>query len=169
MKQRRILKKILTYIDHKNAIVITGARQVGKTTVLKYIFSQIDESQKLWFDLDNPLHQKIFEDIDYDDIYKEFLDRGLSPKKRIYIFIDEIQNLPEITKVIKYLIDHYQVKFFLTGSSSFYMKNLFPESLAGRKFEFNLYPLDFGEFLYFKDKVKTIPDLNLHLDQVSLV
>lgn len=63
------------------------------------------------------------------------------------IFLDEFQAKPEITKAIKYLYDHYNVKFFLTGSSSFYLKNLFPESLAGRKVTFELFPLDFREFL----------------------
>ncbi|OGF22955.1 hypothetical protein A2Y83_05020, partial [Candidatus Falkowbacteria bacterium RBG_13_39_14] len=69
---------------------------------------------------------------------------------RIYVFIDEVQHYPEISKIVKYLIDHYKVKFFLTGSASYYLKNLFPESLAGRKIIFELYPLDFEEFLIFK-------------------
>ncbi|MDP3758495.1 MAG: DUF4143 domain-containing protein, partial [Candidatus Daviesbacteria bacterium] len=50
-------------------------------------------------------------------------------------------------------IDHYCVKFYLTGSSSFYLKNLFPESLSGRKFLYELPPLSFQEYLYFKDVV----------------
>lgn len=59
--------------------------------------------------------------------------------------------MPQIVKAIKYLFDHYDIKFFLTGSSSFYLKNLFPESLAGRKIIFEIFPLDFEEFLVFKD------------------
>lgn len=168
MKKRRLTEQIKQHIGHKNAIVLIGARQVGKTTLLRDIFKDLPVGQKLWFDLDNPLHQKIFEDIDYDDIYKELVQQGLDPEKRQFVFIDEIQNFPEITKVIKYLLDHYQVKFFLTGSSSFYTKNLFPESLAGRKLEFELHPLDFGEFLYFKDLVPEIPELRLNFETVSL-
>jgi len=53
---------------------------------------------------------------------------------------------------IKYRQDHYDAKFFLTGSSSFYLKNLFPESLAGRKVAFELMPLDFRVFLVFKGR-----------------
>jgi predicted AAA+ superfamily ATPase len=73
--------------------------------------------------------------------------------ERLYVFLDEIQNMPEITKVIKYLIDHYKTKFVVTGSSSFYLKNLFPESLSGRKFLFVLPTLSFKEYLYFTDAV----------------
>jgi hypothetical protein len=60
--------------------------------------------------------------------------------------------MPAIVPIIKYLYDHYDVKFILTGSSSFYLKNLFPESLSGRKIVFELFPLDFEEFLIFKGK-----------------
>ena len=76
-----------------------------------------------------------------------------SGKIRIYVFIDEIQNFPVIIRIMKYLIDHYHVKFIVTGSSNFYLNNLFPESLSGRKFLYNLKPLSFGEYLYFNDKL----------------
>jgi len=69
----------------------------------------------------------------------------------MYIFIDEVQHFPEVSKVVKYLIDHQKVKFILTGSASYYLKNLFPESLSGRKIIFELFPLDFEEFLTFKE------------------
>lgn len=62
--------------------------------------------------------------------------------------------MPDIVKPVKYLFDHYKIKFFLTGSSSFYLKNLFPESLAGRKVIYELFPLNFQEFMIFKEKDK---------------
>ena len=124
-------------------------RQVGKTTLMRQVFEDVKEP-KLWFDFDNPLDQKVFEDKDYKVIYKRLTDMGKKAGK-LSVFIDEIQNFPEITKVIKYLIDHHNVKFYLTGSSSFYLKNLFPESLSGRKFLYELPPLNFQEYLYFRE------------------
>lgn len=95
-----------------------------------------------------------FEEIDYNKIFRS-LEKSLNSQgKRIYVFIDEIQNLPEITKIIKYHIDHFNVKFVVTGSSNYYLKNLFPESLSGRKFLFVLPPLSFSEYLYFHDKIE---------------
>ncbi len=149
MKKRLLYHQLIKHINHKNALLITGMRQVGKTTLIHQIFNEIDEP-KLWFDLDNPLDQKIFEDEDYGVIYKRLIDMGKGSGK-LSVFIDEIQNFPEITKVIKYLIDHHHVKFYLTGSSNFYLKNLFPESLSGRKFLYELPPLSFQEYLYFRD------------------
>lgn len=163
MKKRFLFDELKKHIDHKNALVVTGMRQVGKTTVMRSLFEEIKEP-KYWFDFDNPLDQKIFEDQEYGNIYKTLQDLSRAyDDERIYVFIDEIQNLPEATKVVKYLIDHYRVKFFITGSSSFYLKNLFPESLSGRKFLYVLNPLSFDEFLYFKDKAlrNEIKDKNI--------
>jgi len=154
MKKRFLYYNLFSHINHKNALVITGMRQVGKTTLMRQIFEEVREKPKIWFDLDNPLDQKVFEDIDYRNIFSRLAKMAKSrEKERLYVFVDEIQNFPEITKVMKYLIDHFGVKFVVTGSSNFYLKNLFPESLSGRKFLYDLPPLTFKEYLYFKGKI----------------
>lgn len=154
MKKRILFSEITKYLDKKEALVITGMRQVGKTTLMRQIYDYCENKQKLWFDFENPLDVKIFEDIDYNNIYNK-LEKMITRKKgeKLIIFIDEIQIFPEITKIIKYLIDHYKIKFIVTGSSNYYLKNLFPESLSGRKFLFHLEPLSFKEFLYFQNKI----------------
>ena len=150
MKKRLLYYEVIKQIEHKNALVITGMRQVGKTTLMRQIYESI-ETPKLWFDFDNPLDQKYFEDEEYRNVYARLEKMSGESKRRIFVFIDEIQNYPEITKIIKYLIDHYRIKFVLTGSSNFYLKNLFPESLSGRKFLYQLNPMSFREFLYFEN------------------
>ena len=150
--KRLILGKLNKYLEYPEALVITGMRRVGKTSILRHLFDNIKSSNKAFYDFGSPLHRQKFEKIDYDGILDGLAKDGISKKERAYIFIDEIQNLPQISSVIKYLIDHYQTKFFVTGSSSYYIKNLFPESLAGRKFIFEVFPLTFSEFLEFKNK-----------------
>jgi len=145
--QRKLLSTLIKQIKSPEIIVLTGMRRVGKTTLYKTLFDAIPSPDKIFLDIENPLDQKIFEEIDYNNVWKNL-------GKKSFVFLDEIQAMPEIVKPIKYLYDHYHVKFFLTGSSSFYLKNLFPESLAGRKFIFELFPLDFAEFLTFKDRPK---------------
>ncbi|MDP4011768.1 MAG: ATP-binding protein [Candidatus Roizmanbacteria bacterium] len=148
--KRSILPQIEKYIEKKEIIVLTGMRRVGKTTLLKQVFDGIKSENKILLDIENPLTRSYFEEIDFNNIWNNLGVEGLDKTKKAYIFLDEIQAMPEITKAIKYLYDHYDVKFFVTGSSSYYLKNLFPESLAGRKFEFELFPLSFEEFLLFK-------------------
>lgn len=150
MKKRLIFNQIIEHIDGREALIITGMRQVGKTTLMRQIFESVKSQNKIWFDFENPFDVKVFEDIDYKNIYKKIKSQ-ISAPGRLFVFIDEIQIFPEISKIIKYLVDHFQVKFVVTGSSNYYLKNLFPESLAGRKFLFELNPLSFQEYLYFKD------------------
>ena len=147
---RKILSQIEPQLDVKEIIAITGMRRAGKTTVMQMIYDQIESSNKVFLDIENILEQRIFEEIDYNNIWANLQAYGITPKEKAYLFLDEIQAMPEIVKAVKYLYDHYDVKFFLTGSSSFYLKNLFPESLAGRKIVFEMFPLTFTEFLLFK-------------------
>lgn len=153
MKHRLLFYDLKKHLKHKNAQVITGMRQVGKTTLMRQLYDEVGNTPKLWFDLDNPLDQKIFESIDYQGIYKRLATLAGTKSNKLAVFVDEVQNLPEITKIMKFLMDHHQVKFIVTGSSSFYLKNLFPESLSGRKFLYQLSPMRFQEFLYFRKHI----------------
>ncbi|MEI7426022.1 MAG: ATP-binding protein [Candidatus Moraniibacteriota bacterium] len=165
MKKRALFSQLTGYLDKKEAIIITGMRQVGKTTLMRQLYDRISDKEKLWFDFENPLDVKVFEDIDYNNIYKRLVILvGNSKLKKLFVCIDEIQIFPEITKIIKYLIDHYQIKFIVTGSSNYYLKNLFPESLSGRKFLFQLNPLSFQEYLYFQNKINVN---ELETEQIS--
>ena len=148
--ERKLTAEIRKWVDKETIVMLTGMRRVGKTTLFRVIFDEIKSKNKVFLDMENPIIQKIFQEENYDNILLNLKQYGVSNEERAYIFLDEIQSMPELAKVVKYLFDHYDVKFFLTGSSSFYIKNLFSESLAGRKAIFELFPLDFEEFLTFK-------------------
>jgi predicted AAA+ superfamily ATPase len=150
--QRNIEHKLLSQVKKKEIVVLTGMRRTGKTTLLKLIFDRIKSGNKVFLDLENSLEQMIFEEVDYNNILENLKSYGVTSKSKIYLFIDEIQFMPKAVSAVKYLYDHYDIKFFLSGSSSFYLKNLFPQSLAGRKIVFELFPLTFGEFVTFKKK-----------------
>ncbi len=158
---RKLKNKILKELDNDLTIVITGMRRVGKTFLLYDLFSQIKTKNKIFLDLEKPENRQVFMEEGYEAIINNLKLLGISlakkkpgegnlKKQRAWIFLDEIQYLKKIPSFIKYLSDHFFVKFIVSGSSSFYLKNLFSESLSGRKIVFNLSPLDFGEFLIFR-------------------
>ncbi len=147
---RAIFPQLEKELNTKENIVITGMRRVGKTIALEHLFSLIKTPNKVMLDLENPLNRKVFETDNFDAVWNNLADFGITNKERAFILLDEIQNLPIISQVVKYLYDHYDVKFIFTESSSFYLKNLFPESMAGRKLVFEMFPLTFAEFLIFK-------------------
>ncbi len=155
--RREIYDDIEPYLESPEAIVITGMRRTGKTTLLRFIYERVNSDNKLFIDLENPLQQKYFDEEDYEKTKFNLEVRGLNFTKRSYLFLDEIQLVKNLPSVVKYLHDHHQVKFFLTGSSSFYLKNLFSESLAGRKYIFELFPLNFREFLLLKGEKLVVP------------
>ena len=62
--KRRLFDAIKPHIEDKEIIVLTGMRRVGKTTLYRMIFDQIKSQNKVFLDLENPLEQKIFEEID---------------------------------------------------------------------------------------------------------
>jgi len=151
---REIFKQLELELDKKEATIITGMRRVGKTTALTHLYDLIPSKNKALLDLENPLHRKVFEEENYDTIWNNLKQFKITNETKTYLFLDEVQNLPELSRAVKYLYDHWDVKFVLTGSSSYYLRNLFPESLAGRKIIFEIFPLNFSEFLIFKEVIR---------------
>ncbi|MBW6474680.1 MAG: ATP-binding protein [Anaerolineaceae bacterium] len=149
--ERPIFKEIAKALSDSRIIVITGMRRVGKTTAVRWLMDQISTNNKLFMDLERLDQRTVFEEQNYDLVLNYFRNQGLDLSKPMTIALDEIQYVPNLPSVIKYLYDHYGIKFILTGSSSFYLKNYFSESMAGRKIVYEMFPLSFGEFLSFRD------------------
>ena len=147
---RKIYLELKKHLRAKQITVITGMRRTGKTTLARQLLGEIPSKNKLYIDLERLDNRELFSQKNYDNILKELAARGVSTGSKIYLAIDEIQLLPEIASVLKYLYDSHDIKFIATGSSSYYLKNLFSESLSGRKKIFELSPLDFGEYLDFQ-------------------
>ena len=148
---RKLHKELRAHLGEKQVTILTGMRRTGKTTLVNKLLSELGSSNQVFLDFQNLSNRDIFLDRNYDNIIRTLERQGMDSKQKMYIAIDEIQLVPESASAIKYLYDHYDIKFILTGSSSYYLKNLFSESLAGRKQIFELFPLDFGEFLIFND------------------
>ncbi|MGY4383058.1 putative AAA+ superfamily ATPase [Pedobacter sp. UYP24] len=151
MKQRAIYSQLLAHSKKKQVTVITGMRRVGKSTAVKYILQHIEHTNFIYLDCERIEIRILFGGNNYEDIKGQLEVMGLDFSTSCLIALDEIQLVENLPSVIKYLYDTYSVKFIVTGSSSYYMKNQFSESLAGRKRIFEMYPLSFKEFLEFKE------------------
>lgn len=150
MYNRSIFPELEKHLSNKLITVITGMRRVGKTTALKYLLEKINSTNKIYLDLEKVEHRYIFNQPTYKEVEIGLQVEGINFAEKSYIAIDEIQLIPNITSLIKYLYDTYNIKFIVTGSSSFYIKNRFSESLAGRKRIFEMFPLSFKEILSIK-------------------
>lgn len=151
-RKRKIFGEVVKYIDKRQIILFTGLRRVGKTTLMYQI---IDELLGKGVSPYNILYFS-FDEIRYDmeDIVKQYETDVLREdifKKKVFIFLDEIQKLNGWPSKVKLLYDsNPKLKIFLTGSAQITMWRGTRESLAGRFFDFQIRPLDFEEYLDFK-------------------
>lgn len=153
---RYIYPALLNHLEQKQITVLTGMRRTGKTTLVKQLMQDSTIPQKYYFDLERMDNRTLFSEPNYETIIFALKQQGAGFKDKVLIAIDEIQLVPNLPSVLKYLYDTYDIKFIVTGSSAYYMKNMFSESLAGRKKLFEVYPLSFNELLSFNG-VSTSP------------
>lgn len=126
--------------NNKEVLILLGARQVGKTTLLKRIFPNAH-----YLLVDNETVKSNLERYDLST-YKQIL-----PQDTKILIIDEVHLLSDPGRAAKIIFDQMtEVNLIITGSSSLQIKNRATESLAGRKYDFHLYPLTFSEYLYQK-------------------
>ncbi len=137
MKRHLDLKVGQHFKKYKQVLVLLGSRQVGKTTLVKKIFPKGD-----YFLVDNEPIKKILETYDIET-YKTLIN-GQAKE----IIIDEIHLLDNPGRAVKIIYDQLKnMRIIITGSSSFHIKNKTGESLAGRKIDYNIFPLTFSEYL----------------------
>ena len=137
MIKRALEKNINEKTGSGKAIIVTGARQTGKTTLLESMFR--GRADTLWLDADEADVQALFE-----KPVSSRLKMFFSGKK--YVVIDEAQRIKNPGIKLKIITDHIkEVQLIATGSSSFDLANEINEPLTGRKWEFQLFQLSFGE------------------------
>jgi len=145
----RILKKQLEQEKLKKVLVLLGARQVGKTTILKNTFPKA-----VYVNLEEKNYIDVFNSRDVLEIKKHMQLIDLY-NSNIWI-LDEVQRLDDPGLVAKIIYDSIDdINLIISGSSSLEISNKASESLAGRKKTFTLYPLCFYEYLFQTKKIKT--------------
>jgi predicted AAA+ superfamily ATPase len=155
---REVLPKIIPFLEPENIVFLTGARQTGKTSLLYLLIrhllnNEIPPSQIVYFDLENIYDFSLLQNLkDFNDFWQILKGKGVDRKKRVFVFVDEVQHLDNPSSFLIYLHDHYKpgLKFIVTGSSSLEIKKKFTDRLTGRVYRFLIKPLNFREFLEFK-------------------
>jgi len=150
MLNRQIYAELEQHLPKKQATVLTGMRRVGKTTAMRYLLDKIPHTNKILLDLEKAENRYLLNQPMYADVEMDLQIQGIDLTKPAVIAIDEVQLVKNAPSVIKYLYDTYDIKFLITGSSSYYLKNHFSESLAGRKRIFEMFPLSFAEYVAFR-------------------
>jgi len=151
----RILKNIIKEkINSGKAIVLVGARQVGKTTLIKNI---LENKDYLLLDADDPTIRNLLSNPNTEQIRTILADNKM-------IFLDEAQRIDGIGITLKIITDQFEdVQLLVSGSSSFDLGNKLNEPLTGRKWEYELFPITWEEYENKLGYIKTEQQLENRL------
>ena len=146
MIERLLYKTIENKLFVGKVIILTGARQVGKTTLLKQLLRQ--KEGVLWLNGDELQVQNLFANASADRLLSEFSNSKI-------VILDEAQRIENIGLRLKLIADSdSEVQVIATGSSAFELANKVNEPLTGRKWEYQMFPLSFGEMVAHHGKLK---------------
>lgn len=153
--ERTIKSNIEKRLNSGRAIVVLGPRQVGKTTLLKSICETIGSYK--FFDADQPTDRTLLQNQDLPALKQAIGNEKL-------VFIDEAQRVKNIGLTLKIIIDQLpDVQLLVSGSSSLELSNEISEPLTGRKWEFNLYPISWGELVNSSNSFEAQKQLPIRL------
>lgn len=155
MYSRIITNNIHEWLDSREIIILKGARQVGKTTLIKTILESRDDTIIINCELPNVA--SILESFDLEAV------KALFSGKHV-IALDEAQTVGNIGKLLKLIYDEMpQYKLIVSGSSSFELVNQLGEPLTGRNVKYTLFPLSIEEIRDKTDWVQVMNHLNSFL------
>jgi len=146
MIKRALQQRIEDCFFNGKVIILYGARQVGKTTLIKEIEKKFPDDA-LYINCDEPDFREALSGVSSTEL------KSIIGRKRL-IFIDEAQRVKNIGLTLKLFVDNFpDVQIVATGSSSLDLSDEIVEPLTGRKYEFHLYPLS---LLELRDKYSII-------------
>lgn len=156
MKIDRYLKEsIVNKLFTNKAIIVIGARQIGKTTLLNELLASYENV--LFLDGDDRIIRELLQNPSTEEI------KNIIGNHKI-VFIDEVQRIASIGLTSKIIVDHFkEVQLILSGSSAFDIKNKTSESLTGRKWEYPMFPITWRELETTVGYVKSQQQLDLRL------
>lgn len=149
--REKYISKIRPFYNSDIIKVITGIRRCGKSFILKGIINEllkagISEESIIYIPLDN----RGFKNIKTPEQLEDYIESKITDDAFHYLIIDEVQNVRGFESVVQaYAEDGFSV--FLTGSNSYLLSSEITTKLTGRYVSFEVFPLDFAEFLAMKD------------------
>ena len=148
--EREEMGDLIKYLGYKHAIAVSGIRRSGKTYLLFQLIKKLLNEGKdvAYINFEDPRFDENVEQL--NTIYASFLEHKRT-KGKIYFFFDEIQNIKKWEKWISSMYEK-DIKFIVSGSNASLLASEFSKSLSGRHKLIEIYPIDFKQCLYFKNK-----------------
>ena len=168
--REKYLERIRPFYDSDIIKVITGIRRCGKSCIMKAIMNElcskdVSESQIIYI----PLDRRGYKNIKTPEELEAKIELMLGDEEKYYLFVDEVQNVSGFESVIHaYAEEGYSI--FLTGSNSYLLSDEISTKLTGRYLNFEIFTLDFAEYLDMKQFFgkKTDQDMYVEFEEYLL-
>lgn len=156
IERTEYLEQLKRFKDKDLIKVVTGIRRCGKSTLFELFINYLKDIGIK----DEQIIKINLEDVDYNfESYKELYDyvnKQLDSKKKFYVFLDEVQNVPMFQKAVDGLYIKKNVDVYITGSNAYLLSGELATLLSGRYIEIKMLPLSFKEYLNaFENKGKS--------------
>ena len=150
LKKRDLyLNKIIAFQNTEPVKVVTGIRRCGKSSLLKLMVLHLKESditdEQI---LEMNFESHAFKNMNSDSFY-EYVKQHIVPNKRMYLFFDEVQRVPNWEDAVNSFRVDFNCDIYVTGSNAYMLSSEYATYLSGRCVEIKMLPLSFSEFLTF--------------------
>lgn len=150
LKKRDLyLNKIIAFQDTEPVKIVTGIRRCGKSSLLKLMVLHLKESgitdEQI---LEMNFESHAFKNMNSDSFY-EYVKQHIVPNKRMYLFFDEVQRVPNWEDAVNSFRVDFNCDIYVTGSNAYMLSSEYATYLSGRCVEIKMLPLSFSEFLTF--------------------
>lgn len=166
IERTEYLEELIRWKDQDLIKVITGIRRCGKSTLFELFIdylknNNVSEDQIININLEDVDYH--FEN--YKDLY-DYIKSKIDSKRKYYVFLDEVQNVPEFQKAVDSLYIKKNIDVYITGSNAYLLSGELATLLSGRYVEIKMLPLSFKEYVTAFDG-KNYQYQSLFLDYMS--
>ncbi|MDR3125594.1 MAG: ATP-binding protein [Candidatus Nomurabacteria bacterium] len=149
IQREQYLRTLRQFRDKDVIKVATGVRRCGKSTLFKMfrdelLSSGVDKTQIIDINFESPRY--LLETVNWRDLWQDITER-VKGIKQAYIFLDEIQNIPEFEKLVDGLFVEPNIDLYITGSNAYFLSGELATLLTGRYVEIKMLPLSFAEYV----------------------
>lgn len=147
IERTEYLEELIRWKDQDLIKVITGIRRCGKSTLFELFIdylknNNVSEDQIININLEDVDYH--FEN--YKDLY-DYIKSKIDSKRKYYVFLDEVQNVPEFQKAVDSLYIKKNIDVYITGSNAYLLSGELATLLSGRYVEIKMLPLSFKEYV----------------------
>lgn len=146
IKRNDYLQQVYNYLGQGEAVVLTGHRRAGKSCILELLASELaDKGNVIYIDMEDPGNADLTTFRELSEMIRGAVIEG----KRNFVLVDEVQEVAEFEKALRYWIKQDGVDVIVTGSNAAMLSSDIASSFAGRYHRVHVSSLDYQEFLLF--------------------